>query len=72
MAELTLEEQKAIVQATEIQVMIDSLDMQVDALLTPVVTNAMANMELAELRLLVNLLPRGFHRSELQTYINRL
>lgn len=62
----------AIAQATDLENIRTELEQKIDAILTPVITDAMANMEYHELKELRDALPAGFHRSELRTYINLL
>ena len=60
-----------IKKAFEIEKQIQALYSQMDDLLDPIVTKVMKAENLDEARSLYRKLPRGFHRTELLTYIHK-
>lgn len=60
---------ESIAAAHEVQAKIDALYAEIDILLDPVLANA-ATMTPNELVELIDVLPRGFHRTELRTILN--
>lgn len=60
-----------ITKANELTEQVRALGKQIDGILDPVVTEAMARGSKAELEELLRLLPPGYHRSELRVHLNR-
>ncbi len=59
-------------QASLIQKEIERLEQKIDKILDPIVISAIARNDRSEITNLIEQLPRGFHRSELRTYLNMM
>lgn len=68
--DIIISNEKVIAAAHVLERQRTAIDNQIDALLTPIITEAMSTMTIVGLTELMWSLPPGFHRSELRHYIN--